>query len=278
MIEPGCLYIVPTPIGNLQDITQRALNVLQAVDLICAEDTRNTGQLLKHYGITTHCQAFHDHNEQQKAQVMVEKLLTGKSIALVSDAGTPLINDPGYHLVVACRDAEVPVVPLPGACAAITALCAAGLPTDRFRFEGFFPPKRKARQDRLSELRQCPETLVFYESPHRVLDTLDDIIEVLGGDRRVVLARELTKTFETFSSQPAEELREWMLADPNQRKGEMVIIIAGHRQQGDELPAAALDTLQLLQQELPLKKAAALAAQIHGVKKNALYSWALAQK
>jgi 16S rRNA (cytidine1402-2'-O)-methyltransferase len=278
MTQPGLLYIVPTPIGNLRDMTQRALEVLQAVDLICAEDTRNTGQLLKHYGVTTNCIAFHDHNEQQKSAAMVARLNEGQSLALVSDAGTPLINDPGYHLVSQCREAGIQVVPLPGPCAAITALSAAGLPTDRFRFEGFFPPKRKGRQDRLAELRQCPDTMVFYESPHRVMDTLEDLIEVLGAQRQVVLARELTKTFETFASKPAGELRDWMAGDPNQRKGEMVIMIAGHVALADELPAAALDTLTLLQQELPLKKAAALAAQIHDVKKNALYTWALEHK
>ena len=270
------LYIVPTPIGNLGDITQRALAVLQSVDLIAAEDTRHTGLLLQHFAINARMFALHDHNEQQKAETLLAKLQEGQSIALVSDAGTPLINDPGYHLVRACREAGIRVVPLPGPCAAIAALSAAGLPSDRFCYEGFLPAKSKGRRDALKAIEQEPRTLIFYESTHRLLDSLDDICAVLGESRYVVLARELTKTWESIHGAPIGELAAWVKEDENRRKGEMVLIVEGFKAPVDDaLPADALRTLALLQTELPLKKAAALAAEIHGVKKNALYKYAL---
>ncbi|WP_406609570.1 16S rRNA (cytidine(1402)-2'-O)-methyltransferase [Agarivorans sp. JK6] len=271
----GTLYIVATPIGNLADITQRAIQVLKDVSMIAAEDTRNTGRLLSHYEIGTRCVAVHDHNEQQKIAWLEQQVLDGNDIALVSDAGTPLINDPGYHLVNAFRAKGYPVVPLPGACAAIAALSVAGLPTDRFLYEGFLPAKTKARQERLDELRQESRTVVYYESPHRILDSLADIVSCLGEDRQVVLARELTKTFETIKSLPVAELLAWVKADPNQQKGEMVLIVAGYQKDSEQLPVDALDTLKLLQTELPLKKAAALTAKIYGLKKNALYDYGL---
>ncbi|MPW28340.1 16S rRNA (cytidine(1402)-2'-O)-methyltransferase [Agarivorans sp. B2Z047] len=271
----GTLYIVATPIGNLADITQRAIQVLKDVSMIAAEDTRNTGRLLSHYEIGTRCVAVHDHNEQQKIAWLEQQVLEGNDIALVSDAGTPLINDPGYHLVNAFRAKGYPVVPLPGACAAIAALSVAGLPTDRFLYEGFLPAKTKARQERLDELRQETRSVVYYESPHRILDSLADIVSCLGEDRQVVLARELTKTFETIKSLPVAELLAWVKADPNQQKGEMVLIVAGYQKDSEQLPVDALDTLKLLQTELPLKKAAALTAKIYGLKKNALYDYGL---
>ncbi|GAD01004.1 16S rRNA (cytidine(1402)-2'-O)-methyltransferase [Agarivorans albus] len=271
----GTLYIVATPIGNLADITQRAIQVLKDVSMIAAEDTRNTGRLLSHYEIGTRCVAVHDHNEQQKIAWLEQQVLDGNDIALVSDAGTPLINDPGYHLVNAFRAKGYPVVPLPGACAAIAALSVAGLPTDRFLYEGFLPAKTKARQERLDELRQETRTVVYYESPHRILDSLADIVSCLGEGRQVVLARELTKTFETIKSLPVAELLAWVKADPNQQKGEMVLIVAGYQKDSELLPVDALDTLKLLQTELPLKKAAALTAKIYGLKKNALYDYGL---
>ncbi|WP_435946363.1 16S rRNA (cytidine(1402)-2'-O)-methyltransferase [Dryocola sp. BD586] len=275
-ISASTLYIVPTPIGNLGDITQRALSVLQSVDLIAAEDTRHTGLLLQHFGINARLFALHDHNEQQKSESLLAKLQEGQSIALVSDAGTPLINDPGYHLVRTCREAGIRVVPLPGPCAAIAALSAAGLPSDRFCYEGFLPAKSKGRRDALKALEQEPRTLIFYESTHRLLDSLDDICAVLGESRYVVLARELTKTWESIHGAPIAELAAWVKEDENRRKGEMVLIVEGFKAQSDDaLPADALRTLALLQAELPLKKAAALAAEIHGVKKNALYKYAL---
>ncbi|MBA5762253.1 16S rRNA (cytidine(1402)-2'-O)-methyltransferase [Vibrio sp. 404] len=270
------LFIVPTPIGNLGDITLRAIDVLKSVDLIAAEDTRHTGKLLAHFNISTKTFPLHDHNEQQKAQFLVEKLLSGQSIALVSDAGTPLISDPGYHLVSQCRQAGVKVVPLPGACAVITALSAAGLPSDRFSFEGFLPPKSKARKDKLLEIAKVERTCIFYESPHRILDSLDDMLDILGPEREVVLARELTKTFETFQGLPLGELVEWVKSDDNQQRGEMVLLVHGHREVADDsLPDEATRSLAIMSKELPLKKAAALTAEIYNLKKNALYKWGL---
>lgn len=276
LTEVPTLYIVPTPIGNLGDITQRAIEVLSNVDLIAAEDTRHTGKLLSHFNIQTKTYALHDHNEQQKAQVLVDKLLAGHSIALVSDAGTPLISDPGYHLVTQCRQAGVKVVPLPGACAVITALSASGLPSDRFSFEGFLPAKSKGRKDKFLEIAKVERTCVFYESPHRILDSLADMLEILGPEREVVLARELTKTFETIQGMPLGELVEWVKADENQQRGEMALLIHGFRTtEEDTLPEEATRTLTILTKELPLKKAAALAAEIYNLKKNALYKWGL---
>ncbi|KFX03472.1 16S rRNA methyltransferase [Pectobacterium betavasculorum] len=277
-ISASTLYIVPTPIGNLGDITQRALAVLASVDLIAAEDTRHTGLLLQHFAINARLFALHDHNEQQKADVLLAKLQSGQSIALVSDAGTPLINDPGYHLVRRCREAGVRVVPLPGACAAITALSASGLASDRFCYEGFLPAKTKGRKDKLRELEEEPRTLIFYESTHRLLDSLQDICEVLGAERYVVLAREITKTWESIHGAPVGELLAWVKEDENRRKGEMVLIVEGHQVDESALSSEALRTLMLLRGELPLKKAAALAAEIHGVKKNALYRYGLEQE
>ncbi|MDA9556371.1 16S rRNA (cytidine(1402)-2'-O)-methyltransferase [Vibrio sp.] len=270
------LYIVPTPIGNLGDITQRSIEVLQQVDIIAAEDTRHTGKLLSHFNIKTATFALHDHNEQQKAKVLVDKLVSGLSIALVSDAGTPLISDPGYHLVKQCRAAGVNVVPLPGACAVITALSASGLPSDTFSFEGFLPPKSKARKDKMLSIATAVRTCIFYESPHRILDSLEDMLEVLGGEREVVLARELTKTFETIHGAPLAELVDWVKSDKNQRRGEMVLLIHGYREtKKSEIPEEAVRTLKILVSELPLKKAAALTAEIYSLKKNALYKWGL---
>ncbi|MCA6973045.1 16S rRNA (cytidine(1402)-2'-O)-methyltransferase [Pectobacterium carotovorum] len=277
-ISASTLYIVPTPIGNLGDITQRALAVLASVDLIAAEDTRHTGLLLQHFAINARLFALHDHNEQQKADVLLAKLQLGQSIALVSDAGTPLINDPGYHLVRRCREAGVRVVPLPGACAAITALSASGLASDRFCYEGFLPAKTKGRKDKLRELGEETRTLIFYESTHRLLDSLQDISEVLGAERYVALAREITKTWESIHGAPVGELLAWVKEDENRRKGEMVLIVEGHQVDDSALSAEALRTLALLRAELPLKKAAALAAEIHGVKKNALYRYGLEQE
>jgi 16S rRNA (cytidine1402-2'-O)-methyltransferase len=277
-ISPSTLYIVPTPIGNLSDITYRALDILKSVDLIAAEDTRHTGILLQHFMINARLFALHDHNEQQKADFLIKKLQEGISIALVSDAGTPLINDPGYHLVRRCREAGIRVIPLPGPCAAITALSAAGLPSDRFCYEGFLPAKTKARCDVLSALTEEPRTLIFYESTHRLLDSLQDMVTVWGEQRYVVLARELTKTWETIYGAPVGELLAWVKEDEVRRRGEMVLIVEGAKADEQQLPAEALRTLFLLQAELPLKKAAALAAEIHGVKKNQLYRYAIEQQ
>lgn len=278
VISSSTLYIVPTPIGNLADITHRALDILRSVDLIAAEDTRHTGLLLQHFMINARLFALHDHNEQQKAELLIDKLRQGASIALVSDAGTPLINDPGYHLVRRCREEGINVVPLPGPCAAITALSAAGLPSDKFCYEGFLPAKSKARRDALQTLIEEPRTLIFYESTHRLLESLQDMVDVWGPDRYVVLARELTKTWESIYGAPVAQLLAWIKEDENRRKGEMVLIAEGAKVDEERLPAEAIRTLSLLQAELPLKKAAALTAEIHGVKKNMLYRYALEQQ
>ena len=271
-----CLYIVPTPIGNLSDITLRAIEVLKSVDCIAAEDTRHSGILLQHLDAKAPMLALHDHNEQQRAGVLIQRIQQGQSIALISDAGTPLISDPGYHLVKACRDAGVKVVPLPGPCAAITALSAAGLPTDRFVFEGFLPAKEKGKEDRLQAVADETRTMVFYESPRRVIDTLESMQKVFG-DRLVVAARELTKTFETIHALPLSEMIPWLQEDENRTRGEFVLMVAGKTENSDDIPAEVQRTLTLLMKDLPLKKAAALTAEIYGVKKNALYAWGLAQ-
>lgn len=276
MDQSVALYIVPTPIGNLGDMSSRAIEVLNQVSLIACEDTRHSGKLLSHFGITTKTIALHDHNERARAQWIVDQLAAGQSIALISDAGTPLISDPGYHLVSHVRQSGFKVIPLPGPCAAITALSASGLPSDRFSFEGFLPSKEKARADKLLELKEDPRTLIFYESPHRIEHSLTTMVEVLGGDRHVVMAREVTKTFETFLSGPVSEVLATVSTDPNQQKGEIVLMVHGYHLNDDEaIPTVAINTLKLLCEELPLKKAAAIAAQIHGLKKNALYKYGL---
>lgn len=274
----GILYIVATPIGNLQDITQRALDTFAQVDLIAAEDTRHSGLLLSHYGIKKPFFALHDHNEQEKAHILVEKLKQGSNIALISDAGTPLISDPGFHLVRQCREARIRVVPLPGACAAITALCASGIASDRFCFEGFLPAKSKARRDKLENIAEEDRTLIFYESTHRILDTLEDMQLVLGEERYIVLSREITKTWETITGNRIKNLREWLLEDLNRTKGEMVLIVEGKPKSdnNDEISPQAVKALELIAEELPLKKAAAIVAELYGYKKNALYQFGLA--
>ena len=272
---PAKLYIVATPIGNISDITYRAVEILQQVDLIAAEDTRHSGKLLSHYHIKKPMFPLHDHNERQRGQVLIEKIKAGQSIALISDAGTPLISDPGYHLVNECRAAGVDIVPIPGACAAIAALSAAGMPSDRFSFEGFLPAKGKSKQDKLKALIEESRTMIFYESPRRVQDTVEQIISIFGGDRKLVIARELTKIFESFYALPAEEMLAWLNEDTNHCRGEFVLMVAGAQKNEDAIPQVALNTLTLLKEQLPLKKAAALTAQIHDQKKNELYKWGL---
>lgn len=272
----GTLYIVPTPIGNLADISERAIAVLREVQAIAAEDTRHSGQLLQHLGIRNELFALHEHNERQRTEAVMQRLRNGDSIALISDAGTPLISDPGYVLVQHCRAAGLKVVALPGPCAITTALSGAGLPTDRFTFEGFLPAKGQQRRKVLQALLSEPRTMVFYESPHRIVDSLADLSTVFGTERQLVLARELTKQFETYLSGSIAEVQQQVLADSNQQRGEMVLMLAGAvPSSDDEDPTTAMATLKLLRQELPLKKAAALAAEIHGVRKNTLYQLAL---
>jgi len=277
-VEPGTLYIVATPIGNLSDISQRALEVLTQVDIIACEDTRHTQKLLSTFSIKNKTLSLHDHNERQRQDYVATLLQEGKSIALVSDAGTPLISDPGFHLVRHCRQLNLTVSPVPGACAAISALSVAGLPTDRFSFEGFLPSKSGARQLTLANLLEEPRTMVFYDAPRRAIDTVEDIVKVLGGERYVVIARELTKTFETVHSDTASNLLAWLQEDPNQLKGEMVLIIEGNKIDVNAIPAKAIETLKLLLAEMKPKKACAITAEIYGVKKNALYDIALSLK
>jgi len=277
-IDKGTLYIVATPIGNLGDISARALAILTQVDIIACEDTRHTQKLLSAFAIKNKTLSMHDHNERQRQDYIATLLQEGKSIALVSDAGTPLISDPGFHLVRHCRRLGLAVSPVPGACAAIAALSVAGLPTDRFSFEGFLPSKSGARQSTLLALINEPRTMVFYDAPRRAIDTVKDIVTTLGGERYIVIARELTKTFETIHSDSAENLLAWLEQDPNQLKGEMALIIEGYRADPDEISAKAIKTLTLLLAEMKPKTACAITAEIHGVKKNALYDIALSLK
>ncbi|MFT6986730.1 MAG: 16S rRNA (cytidine1402-2'-O)-methyltransferase [Psychromonas sp.] len=272
---PAKLYIVATPIGNMSDITYRAIEILQQVDLVAAEDTRHSGKLLKYYQIKKPMFPLHDHNERERGKVLIEKIQSGQSVALISDAGTPLISDPGYHLVNECREAGVDIVPIPGPSAVITALSAAGLPTDRFSFEGFLPAKEKGKQDKLKALIEETRTMVFYESPRRVTDTVAQIVNIFGADRKIVIARELTKTFESFYALPASEMVDWLNQDTNHCRGEFVLMVAGAQKDEESIPQVALNTLALLKEQLPLKKAAALTAQIHDQKKNELYKWGL---
>lgn len=279
-VQPGTLYVVATPIGNLDDISARALRILREVALIAAEDTRHSARLLQHFGIQTPLAACHEHNERDQGGRFLARLQAGEDVALISDAGTPLISDPGYHLVRQARAAGFAVVPVPGACALIAALSAAGLPSDRFIFEGFLPAKAAGRRARLEQVREEPRTLIFYEAPHRILECLQDMREVFGADRPALLARELTKTFETLQGLPLAELCEWVAADSNQQRGECVVLVAGWQApEGEEaVSAEALRVLDLLLAEMPLKRAAALAAEITGVRKNLLYQVALERK
>jgi 16S rRNA (cytidine1402-2'-O)-methyltransferase len=267
----GTLWVVATPIGNRDDLTARAVQVLGAVSVIAAEDTRHSRPLLVHYGVDTPLVALHDHNERSESDAMVARLRGGDDIALISDAGTPLISDPGFRLVRAARAAGIRVSPVPGACAAIAALSVAGLPSDRFVFEGFLPAKSGARRQRLQELAGETRTVICYESSHRVLESLQDMSDVLGAEREVVLARELTKMFETVTGEPVGELVARVAADPNQQKGEFVLLIAGRPGDPDDKLAEGLRIFAILREELPPAKAAKLAAAISGAPRKAIY-------
>ena len=270
-VRPGTLHVVATPIGNLGDLSPRALDTLRTVAAICAEDTRHTRQLLAHYGLERPLVALHEHNEEQLAEKLVALLLGGDSLALVSDAGTRLVSDPGFRLVRAARAAGIAVSPVPGACAFVAALSVAGLPSDRLVFEGFLPTKGNARRERLTPLAAETRTLAFYESAHRIEETLADMATIFGGERRAVVARELTKLFETVLDGTLSELHARVAADANQRKGEFVVLVTGAGEDEDARIVEGKRLYAKLGEHLPPSTAAKLAAELSGAPRKALY-------
>lgn len=278
-IEPGALHVVATPIGHLDDIGARARTVLAGVDLVAAEDTRHTGMLLNRLGIRAELRSLHEHNEAARVPELLDRLQAGGSVALVSDAGTPGVSDPGFRLVVAVHEAGLRVVPVPGPSAVTAALAVAGQPTDAFLFAGFLPAKAAARRARLRELAGVRTTLVLFESCHRIGATLTDLVAAFGGHRPATLARELTKQFETVRRATLAELADFVGGDPDQRRGEIVLVIAGVA--GAEAKAAAIgldDALDVLLAELPPARAAAVAARLTGASRQAAYRAAMARK
>lgn len=277
MTAAGCLYVVATPIGNLADFSVRGREILAVADCIAAEDTRHSGKLLAHYGIKRPLLAYHDHSSDRTRDKLLRLLRDGATVALISDAGTPLISDPGFALVKAAREEGVRVLPVPGPSALIAALSVSGLPTDRFLYIGFLPATQAARRRRLEALKSEPATWVVYESSHRMLDCVDDMAAVLGRSRRIFIAREMTKQFESHFLGTLEQAAAWLSDDPNQLRGEFVLVLMGYESEGEEderLPEA-LRIVSLLNEDLPLKKAAAIAAEITGLRKNAIYRAAL---
>lgn len=270
-VQSGCLWVVATPIGHRDDLSARAIETLRAAAVIAAEDTRHSRPLLLHHNIDTPLIALHDYNERDAVDAIVRRMQGGDAVALISDAGTPLISDPGFRLVRAARAAGIRCIPVPGACAAIAALSVAGLPSDRFVFEGFLPPKAAARRSRLQELAGDARTLIFHESSHRVAESLADMRDVFGGGREAVLARELTKVFETVLGEPLAELAARVAADPNQQRGECVLLVAGRGEEVDAKLAEGQRVFAILREELPPAKAAKLAAAISGAPRKALY-------
>jgi len=272
----GTLFVVATPIGNLSDMTYRGVEILTSVYLIAAEDTRHSRILLQHYSIATPVVAYHEQNEQRQTKYLIGKLRCGESIALITDAGTPLVSDPGYRLICAAHQQKISVSPVPGCCAMVAALSVAGLPVDRFTFEGFLPSKVLARRKKLELLIFEPRTLVFYESSHRVLETLADFVQVFGADRRATLAREITKQFETIENGTLAHLHQFVGADPNQQKGEFVLLVQGRGQPLDD-SGEILVVLRPLMAVMRLKQAVNLTAEITGKPKNDIYKLALEQ-
>jgi 16S rRNA (cytidine1402-2'-O)-methyltransferase len=276
LIHSGTLYVVATPIGNLQDITLRALDILKSVDVVAAEDTRHTSGLLSHFAIQKKLIAVHDHNEHKAAQQLISRLQSGESIALVTDAGTPGISDPGAVVVDAVRAAGLKVVPIPGASAVVTALSASGIAANGFLFYGFLPASGSQRRKTLTALKAQAVTLVFYEAPHRIMESITDMAAIFGAGRRLTIARELTKTFETFHRCALGEAVAFLQDDLNQQRGEFVLLVeAGASQEAEPVNEESERVLKLLIAEIPLKQAVKLAAEITGVKKNALYEFAL---
>lgn len=272
----GSLFVVATPIGNLGDMVPRALEILQSADLVCAEDTRHSGRLLQHFGIRTPLVAHHEHSSATEQERILQTLREGGTVALISDAGTPLISDPGFDLIRTARREGITVIPVPGACAAIAALSVAGMATDRFIFEGFLPAKSAARRSRLEAVATERASLVFYESPHRILDSLQDMAAVLGGTREAFFAREMTKAYETYLFDTLDGLCDRVASDSDQRRGEIVVVVSGAGGAADEaVEREGERVLHLLLGDLPVKRAAALAARITGDSKNRLYQLAL---
>lgn len=274
-VESGALYVVATPIGNLEDISVRALRVLREVNCIAAEDTRHTGQLLRHFGIETPLLSLHEHNERDRLESIVARLRKDQSLALVSDAGTPLISDPGFPLVRELRRQGLKVIPVPGPSSLLAALSVAGLPTDRFVFEGFLPAKSVARRERLRALAAEERTLVFLEASHRIAETLADLAATFGRERPAVVARELTKRFEEIHGAPLDELATWLEADPHRQKGEFVLVTQGAPAAGEADTPETRRLLMALLTELPTSRAVAVAARVTGLRKKPLYQLAL---
>lgn len=275
----GTLYVVATPIGNLDDMVPRAIQTLQTVAVIAAEDTRHSARLLAHFDIKTPAIAYHDHSDEHRTEQLIARLLAGEDVALISDAGTPLVSDPGYRLVRKAREQGIRVAPIPGACAMIAALSAAGLPSDRFAFEGFLSAKQVARTTQLEALASDTRTLIFYEAPHRILETLQDMLTVFGAEREVVIAREITKTFETIKGNKLAVMVDWVAADSNQQRGEIVLLVHGAtKPENAEISAEQERIMKVLLEDLPVKQAAAIGAKVTGLKKNFLYDWALQQE
>lgn len=272
------LYVVATPIGNVGDITLRALNLLSVADAIACEDTRNTAHLLSRYGLSKELIAAHEHNEREAAEKIIARLQAGQRIAIVSDAGTPAVSDPGARIVDAVRNAGLRIIPLPGASASVTALSASGLVNDRFLFAGFLPSKKMQREAALQELADTQANLVFYEAPHRIVETMDALASTLGPARQVVIARELTKLFEEIHRCALADAPAWLAENANRQKGEFVVVVEGAAPPDKELDTEADRILKILLAECPVKQAATLAAQITGRKKNALYERALQLK
>ena len=269
------LFVVATPIGHLDDMTYRAIDVLKSVSLIAAEDTRQSALLMKHYNISTPLTACHDHNESNKIDIIIDKLKNGENVALVSDAGTPLISDPGFKLVRAAQDHGIRVVPVPGACAAIAAVSAVGLPSDHFSFEGFLSSKQSQRLIQLNKLKDNTHTMIIYEAPHRILDSVTDMVSVFGADREVGFAREITKTFETIKKMTLGDLHSFIANDHHQQKGEIVLVIAGAATEKDMQQEELDKLLNRLLQDLSVKAASQLAADLTGIKKKVAYQRAL---
>jgi 16S rRNA (cytidine1402-2'-O)-methyltransferase len=272
----GELYLVATPIGDMTDIAPRALDILNTVDIVAVEDKRRSSRLFSHFGIKTPMISYHDHSEEKQVKKIIDELLCGKSVALISDAGTPLISDPGFKLVNAAKDKSIKVSPIPGPCALIAAISASGLPSNRFIFEGFLPAKSIARITKIQNISADSRTIIFYEAPHRILETLIDMIKVIGPSRKIVLARELTKTYETFISGTLKGVLEIIEKDLNQQKGEIVIVLAGADSSEKKIETQdSKRILSVLLEDLPLKQAVSLGSKITGVQKNIFYKLAL---